>query len=99
MVGGREEISDTSRGVEVEGNVEVTLATDGGGGGGLVGAGPNDRGGTGNGVSRTRVTTSGKLVAGGCLSAGLVLASELRPMEKLGDPVVVLITFVGVDSP
>ena len=48
---------DIGRGVEVVDNVEVTLAGNGGGGGGLVGAGPDDRGKTSDGVFDPQVPT------------------------------------------
>ena len=98
MVGGQREMPDIGRGVEVVGNVEVSLVGDGGGGGGLVGAGPDGRSRTGDWVSRTRVTASSKLVASGCPFVGLILASKLGPMGKMGNPIVVPITFVGVDN-
>ena len=96
-VSGRGGIADPRMGMEVEGNVEVTLARADEGGGGFAGASPESRGGTADGASKTRVTTSGRLVARGCTSAGLVQASEPGPTGRLGDPIVVPVAFVGVD--
>ena len=98
VVGERGEMPDTGQGVEVVGNDEDSLAGDKGGGGGLVRAGLDGRGGTSDGIFGTWVMTFGKLVPSGGSFAGLVLASDLGPMEKLEDPVVVPIIFIEVDS-
>ena len=75
------------------------MAKDGGGGGGLVGASSEGRGRNGTVVSGIYVTTFGDLIAGGCSSDGLVRVSDPRPMERLGEPVAVPVTFVEVDRP
>ena len=61
-VGEPGETPDHGNGVEVEGNVEVTLARVGEGGGKLVGTSLEDKGKTADGASGTRVTIFGRLV-------------------------------------
>ena len=73
---------DSARGVEVEGNVEVTLVGTDGGGGKFFGIGPDGRGRTANGAFRTQMMTSVGLIVGGCPSIGLVLASKPRPIKR-----------------
>ena len=98
-VGGRRQTPDLGRGVEVEGNVEVTLTRVDGGGGRFIGTSPESKGGTVDGASRTQVTIFGELVAGGHPLVGLVRAFEPGPTGRLGDLVIISVAFVGVDMP
>ena len=60
---GMGEVMDTIEGTEVAGNMEVTSAGDGGGGGRMSGASLDGRDGVCVGISGTVVMTSGNVVA------------------------------------